>query len=42
MLVDPKPPLKEGEHIPLTLHFERAGDIGVDVVVGSITASHAH
>ena len=41
MLVDPKPPLKQGEHIPLTLHFERAGDIGVDVVVGGMGATHA-
>jgi copper(I)-binding protein len=42
MLVDPKPPLKEGEHIPLTLRFERAGDVGVDVPVRSITAGSAH
>jgi periplasmic copper chaperone A len=42
MLVDPKPPLKQGEHIPLTLHFERAGDVGVDVVVGAMGATHAH
>lgn len=42
MLVDPKPPLKQGERIPLTLHFERAGDVGVDVVVGAMGATHAH
>jgi copper(I)-binding protein len=45
MLIDPKPPLKEGEHIPVTLRFERAGDVGVDVTVRSISAgatSHGH
>jgi copper(I)-binding protein len=45
MLIDPKPPLKEGEHIPLTLRFERAGEVGADVTVRSITAgaaTHGH
>jgi copper(I)-binding protein len=42
MLIDPKPPLKEGEHIPLTLRFERAGDVGVDVTVGAVNAMHGH
>ena len=44
MLVDPKPALKEGERVPLTLRFERAGSVNVDVVVESMTAGagHAH
>jgi copper(I)-binding protein len=45
MLIDPKPPLKEGEHIPVTLRFERAGDVGVDVTVRSTSAgatAHGH
>ena len=42
MLIDPKPPLKEGEHIPLTLRFEHAGNVGADVVVQSIGAGAGH
>ena len=33
MLLDLKGPLKEGSHFPLTLRFEKAGDITLDVAV---------
>ena len=42
MLIDPKPPLKEGEHIPLTLRFKRAGNVGADLVVQSTSAGAQH
>ncbi|GGJ97635.1 copper chaperone PCu(A)C [Pseudomonas matsuisoli] len=33
MLFDLKQPLRSGDRFPLTLHFERAGDVPVDVAV---------
>jgi copper(I)-binding protein len=33
MLMDLKKPLKDGDHIPLTLHFKKAGDIQVEIYV---------
>ena len=38
MLVGLKAPLKEGERFPMTLKFERAGEVKVDVVVESVKA----
>ncbi len=34
MLMDLKAPLAEGQHFPLTLTFEKAGQVTVDVAVG--------
>ena len=47
MLVGLKAPLKDGARFPMTLEFERAGKVEVEVVVQSTTpgdgaASHAH
>ena len=45
MLVDINRPLKEGDKVPVTLRFERAGEIKVDFHVGRLTASspqHKH
>jgi copper(I)-binding protein len=39
MLMGLKAPLKKGEHISLTLTFEKAGEIKVDVPVGGVAAS---
>ncbi len=33
MFLGLKQPLKVGEHIPITLHFEKAGDVNVDMQV---------
>lgn len=41
MLMQLKQPLEEGERFPLTLHFENAGDIRVQVVVEPVTATGA-
>ena len=38
MLVDIKRPLKEGDKVPVTLKFERAGERTVDFHVGRLTA----
>lgn len=38
MLFGLKAPLKTGEHFTLTLSFEKAGDIPVEVTVGDVTA----
>jgi copper(I)-binding protein len=38
MLMGLKAPLKKGEHISLTLTFEKAGEIKVDVPVGDVAA----
>lgn len=38
MLMGLKAPLKKGEHISLTLTFEKAGEIKVDVPVGTVAA----
>jgi copper(I)-binding protein len=40
MFVDIKRPFKEGEKIPLTLRFERAGEIRVMFTVGRIDMHH--
>ena len=52
MLIDPVKPLKEGERVPMTLKFEKAGTIKVDLAVegmgakgpegGSEEAGHDH
>jgi hypothetical protein len=47
MLVGLKAPLREGARFPMTLEFERAGKVEVEVVVQSTTpadgaASHSH
>jgi len=36
MLMGLKAPLKKGVHFPATLHFEKAGDVAVDVLVQGI------
>jgi periplasmic copper chaperone A len=38
MLMGLKAPLKKGEHISLTLTFEKAGEVKVDVPVGDVAA----
>ena len=42
MLVNVKAPLKEGDKVPLTLRFERAGQIKTDLQVGRLTDSGKH
>lgn len=45
MLLDLKQPLKEGERVPLTLEFEHAGTIDVELAVGpagNAGQSHDH
>ncbi|MEJ8675318.1 copper chaperone PCu(A)C [Chromobacterium amazonense] len=44
MLMGLKQPLKAGDHFPLTLKFEKAGSVKVDVVVqdGGAAAEHSH
>ena len=39
MLMGLKQPLKKGEEIELTLHFEKAGDVTVKVPVGGVAAN---
>jgi copper(I)-binding protein len=39
MLMGLKAPLKKGEHISLTLTFEKAGEVKVDVPVASVAAN---
>jgi len=39
MLIDLKQPLKQGEKVPLTLKFEKAGEIRVELAVESIAAA---
>ncbi len=41
MLMDLKQPLKEGDKIPLTLRFEKAGEVKVDVHVDKVGAMPA-
>ena len=41
MLVGLKRPLKEGERLPLTLHFEHAGAVPVELVVAAVGAAGA-
>jgi copper(I)-binding protein len=43
MFVDIKQPFKEGERIPATLKFEKAGDVRVEFHVGRLTTQgHGH
>ncbi|MFY9315407.1 MAG: copper chaperone PCu(A)C [Burkholderiales bacterium] len=43
MLIGLKLPLKQGDIVPLTLRFERAGDVKTELRVGKLGArSHAH
>jgi copper(I)-binding protein len=44
MLVNIKAPFKEGDKIPLTLRFERAGEVKIELQVGRLTEAgkHAH
>jgi len=42
MLVDPSPPLKAGERVPLTLTFERAGTVDVEVAVEPLAPPAPH
>jgi len=45
MLVGLKAPLKQGDSFPMTLKFEKAGEVVVDVKVQAVTAgaaSHQH
>jgi copper(I)-binding protein len=44
MLVNIKAPLKEGAKVPLTLRFQRAGDVKTELQVGRLTdaSTHAH
>lgn len=39
MLVGLKAPLKEGDSFPMTLKFEKAGEVTVDVKVQAVTAA---
>ena len=42
MLVDIKAPLKEGDRVPLTLKFEKAGEVAVELRVERLGATPAH
>lgn len=42
MLTGLKQPLKTGERFPLTLHFEKAGQITVEIVVQEVAAAGSH
>ncbi len=42
MLMDLKKPLKEGETVPLTLKFEKAGSIDIKAAVAGMGASRMH
>jgi periplasmic copper chaperone A len=45
MLVDIKQPFKEGERVPVTLRFERAGEVKVEFPVGGLAGppvQHKH
>lgn len=42
MLVDPAPPLRAGERVPLTLTFEHAGAVAVDVEVDPLKGATPH
>lgn len=42
MLIGLKSPLTAGETTPLTLHFEKAGAIDLEIVVGDAKAGHDH
>ena len=42
MLLGLKQPLKAGERFPLTLHFEKAGQLTVEIVVQDAAAAGSH
>lgn len=42
MLIGVKQPLKEGDSVPVTLRFERAGEITVNFPVGRLAAPPLH
>ena len=42
MLIDVKEPLKEGDSVPVTLRFERAGEMTVKFAVGRLAAPPSH
>jgi len=42
MLVNVKAPLKEGDKVPLTLRFERAGQMKAELRVGRLTDTGQH
>jgi copper(I)-binding protein len=42
MLVDIKQPFKEGDKVPVTLRFERAGEVKVDFRVEPLAAAAPH
>lgn len=42
MLVDIKQPLKEGDKVPVTLRFERAGEVKVEFQVRPLAAAPSH
>jgi copper(I)-binding protein len=42
MLVNVKAPLKEGDKVPLTLRFQRAGEIKTELHVGRLTDTGKH
>jgi copper(I)-binding protein len=42
MLVNVRAPLKEGDKVPLTLRFERAGEVKAELQVGRLTDTGKH
>lgn len=42
MLIGLKAPLKAGERFPMTLRFEKAGEVKLDVAVETVKAAHGH
>ncbi|MBV9362231.1 MAG: copper chaperone PCu(A)C [Betaproteobacteria bacterium] len=42
MLMNVKAPLKEGDKVPLTLRFERAGEVKTELQVGRLTDTGKH
>jgi hypothetical protein len=42
MLVDLKRPFKQGDKVPVTLRFEKAGEVKVDLLVGRRPAEPEH
>ena len=42
MFVNIKAPFKEGVKVPLTLRFERAGEVKTELPVGRLTEASKH
>lgn len=42
MLIDVKQPLKEGDKVPVTLKFEKAGEVRAEFAVGRLAAPPSH